>query len=270
MTRSGQPAPRADEGFDFSGSGVLIAGGTSGVGLATAVAFARTGCRRLMLVGRNEERGKRAIDHVLTTVPGAHAEFLSADANDPASATEAATETHRRLGGIDVLVNSVVAPYSPTLLHDTAIEDIRDILTQQALGPLLMSRAVLPFLREQGSGSIINIASDAVKVPTPGETCIGAAMAAIVTFSRTLALEAKRNGIRVNVITPSLIVDTGSYDRAMAEPFSKKVFDRITSQAHLGLTGPEDLANLTLFLASPLARVITGQVVSVNGGISIA
>ncbi|NKQ55460.1 SDR family oxidoreductase [Amycolatopsis sp. K13G38] len=262
--------PNAAEGFDFSGSGVLIAGGTSGVGLATAVAFALAGCRRLMLLGRNEERGKRAVDEVLGTVTDARAEFLPADANDPASAAEAAAETHRRLGGIDILVNSVVAPYQPTPLHEIPVDDVRNILTQQALGPLLMSRAVLPFLREQGSGSIINIASDAAKVPTPGETCLGAAMAAIVTFSRTLALEAKRYGVRVNAITPSLIANTGSYDRAMSQPFSKKIFERITGQAHLGLTEPEDLANLTLFLASPLARLITGQVVSVNGGISVA
>jgi NAD(P)-dependent dehydrogenase (short-subunit alcohol dehydrogenase family) len=270
MDQDSHPTPRADEGFDFSGSGVLIAGGTSGVGLATAVAFARSGCRRLMLLGRDEQRGKRAVDHLLSEVPGAQAEFLPADANDPAAAATAVAETHRRLGGIDVLVNSVVAPYQPTLLHEIPLAEVRDIFTQQAVGPLLMSRSVLPFLREQRSGTIINIASDAAKVPTPGETCLGAAMAAIVTFSRTLALEAKRDGVRVNVITPSLIVDTGSYERAMSQPFSKKIFDRITGQAHLGLTEPADLANLTLFLASPLARLITGQVISVNGGISIA
>ncbi|MFD7156130.1 SDR family NAD(P)-dependent oxidoreductase [Kribbella sp. NPDC059898] len=266
MTKS----PKAADGFDFSGTAVLIAGGTSGVGLATAVVFAQAGCRRLMLLGRNEERGKRAIDHLLTAVPGASAEFFAADVNDPGAAEGAAQEAHRRLGAIDVLVCSTVAPYQPTLLHEIPIEDVRHILTQQALGPLLISRAVLPFLREQGSGSIITIASDAAKVPTPGETCLGAAMAAIVTFSRTLALEAKRYGVRVNAITPSLIVDTGSYDRAMDQEFSKKIFDRITAQAHLGLTEPVDLANLVLFLASPLSRLITGQVVSVNGGISIA
>ena len=270
MTNPGQHVPRADEGFDFSESAVLIAGGTSGVGLATAIAFAQTGCRRLILLGRSEERGKRAVDRLLESVPGAHAEFLSADANDPAAAAEAAAEVHSRLGGIDVLVNSVVSPYQPTLFHEITTEAVRDILTQQALGPLLMSRAVIPFMRERAAGSIVNIASDAAKVPTPGETCLSAAMAAIVTFSRTLALEAKRYGVRVNAITPSLIVDTGSFDRVMSHEFSKKIFDRITAQAHLGLTEPADLANLVLFLASPLSRLITGQVISVNGGISIA
>jgi 2-hydroxycyclohexanecarboxyl-CoA dehydrogenase len=256
--------------FDFSGKSVLIAGGTSGVGLATAVAFAQAGCSRLMLLGRNEERGKRAIEQVVSSVPGATPEFIAADANDPAAAQGAAEESHLRLGSIDVLVCSTVAPYQPTLLHDIPLAEVRDILTQQALGALLISRAVLPYMREQQSGSIVTIASDAAKVPTPGETCLGAAMAAIVTFSRTLALEAKRYGVRVNAITPSLIVDTGSYDRAMDQEFSKKIFDRITAQAHLGLTEPVDLANLVLFLASPLSRLITGQVISVNGGISVA
>ena len=107
-------------------------------------------------------------------------------------------------------------------------------------------------------------------MPTPGETAIGAAMAAIVTFSRTLAVEAKRYGVTVNAITPSLIANTGSYDRAMNLDFSKKIFERIVSQAHLGVTEPEDLAAVILFLASPMAAKITGQVISVNGGISVA
>jgi NAD(P)-dependent dehydrogenase (short-subunit alcohol dehydrogenase family) len=270
MTDQTDGPPSAAAGYDFSGAAVLITGGTSGVGLATAVAFAQAGCRRLIVLGRNEERGKRAVDHVQKSVSGAEIEFMSVDANDPVAAEDAAAESQRRLGAIDVLVNSTVAPYSPTLLRNMPTEQIARVLTEQALGPLLMSRAVLPYMSQQRSGSIINVASDAAKVPTPGETCIGAAMAAIVTFSRTLALEAKRDGVRVNVITPSLIVDTGSYDRAMNEDFSKKIFDRIISQAHLGLTEPADLANLALFLASPMSRLITGQVVSVNGGISVA
>jgi len=269
MTTSDRSGPRADQGFDFGACSVVISGGTSGVGLATGIGFVRAGCQRLVLIGRNEERGKAAVEAVVAEGPRAQVEFISADLNEPAAAAEAASEAARRLGSIDILVNSTVAPYQPTLLHEIPIEQLRDVLTQQALGPLLMSRAVLPIMREQGSGAIVTVASDAAKVPTPGETGIGAAMAAIVTFSQTLAVEAKRNGIRVNVVTPSLIVDTASYDRAMAQPFSKRIFDKIVGQAHLGLTTPDDLANTILFLASPLAQRITGQVVSVNGGISV-
>jgi NAD(P)-dependent dehydrogenase (short-subunit alcohol dehydrogenase family) len=270
MRDSAASAPRADQGFDFQSQSVLVAGGTSGVGLATAIAFVRAGCGRIVLVGRNEERGKAAAEAVLSEAPRAHVEFIPGDLNDPSAALDTAAEAARRLGSIDVLVNSTVAPYQPTLLHEIPIEQLRDVLMQQALGPLLMTRAVLPIMREQHRGSIISIASDAAKVPTPGEAGIGAAMAAIVTFSQTLAVEAKRDGIRVNVLTPSLIVETASYDRAMAQPFSKKIFDKIVGQAHLGLTAPDDLANAILFLASPLAQRITGQVISVNGGISVA
>jgi 2-hydroxycyclohexanecarboxyl-CoA dehydrogenase len=260
----------AGPGFNFSEQSVVVAGGTSGVGLATAVAFVRAGCRRIALIGRDEQRGKAAVETVLEVAPGATVEFHAADLNDVTQAREAAEATARRLDGIHVLVNSTVAAYQPTLLHQMALEDLRDVLAQQAMGPLLMTRAVLPGMRARGGGSIVNIASDAAKVPTPGETGIGAAMAAIVTFSQTLALEAKRDGVRVNVVTPSLIVNTASYDRAMAQPFSKKIFDKIVAQAHLGLTEPEDLAHTILFLSSSLARRITGQVVSVNGGISVA
>jgi NAD(P)-dependent dehydrogenase (short-subunit alcohol dehydrogenase family) len=129
---------------------------------------------------------------------------------------------------------------------------------------------VLPWLAAQGSGAIVNVASDAAKVPTPGEVVIGAAMAAIVTFTRTLAVEAKRDGIRVNAVTPSLIEGTATGDRAMAGGFSKKLFEKAKTQAHLGPTEVDDLATLIAFLCGPGSAKITGQVVSVNGGISVA
>ncbi|SUE28900.1 oxidoreductase [Nocardia farcinica] len=257
-------------GLGLTGARVLIAGGTSGVGLATAAGFARAGAAGLVLVGRDKRRGADAVARIRALAPDCTAEFRSADANDPHAADDVVGEAARRLGGLDVLVNSTVAAYSPTLLHNVEIDEIPLILTQQALGPMLTSRAAVRVMREQGSGSIVNIASDAAKVPTPGECVIGAAMAAIVTFSRTLAVEAKRYGVRVNTVTPSLIADTGSYDRAMSQEFSRKLFERITTQAHLGLPDPDDLANTVLFLAGPLSATVTGQVISVNGGISVA
>ena len=123
-------------------------------------------------------------------------------------------------------------------------------------------------MRERHGGVIVNIASDAAKVPTPGETVLGAAMAAIVMFTRTLAMEAKRDGIRVNAVTPSLVTRSGSHDRVMAEPFSAKLFAKASRLASLGVAEPADLAALIVFLCSPAARRITAQVISPNGGIS--
>ncbi len=94
-------------------------------------------------------------------------------------------------------------------------------------------------------------------------------MAAIVTFTRTLAVEAKRDDIRVNAVAPSLIEGTPAGDRVMSNPFSAS-FEKAKTQVHLGETTPDDLADLIVLLACPGAARMTGQVISVNGGISVA
>ncbi|GAB3377156.1 SDR family oxidoreductase [Spongiibacter taiwanensis] len=251
-------------------SSVLIVGGTSGVGLATAMEFASAGATRITLVGRSVERGETALAALKGKFSELHAEFISADANNPDEAMRVVAQCLEMQGGLDVLVNTTSAAYVPKLLFNMDINDVPQILNQQALAPLLMSRAALPHMREQKFGVIINIASDAAKVPTPGETVLGAAMAAICLFSRTLAIEGKRDGIRVNAVTPSLINGTTVYDRVMDDPFSAKLFANAAKLASLGVAEPEDLASLIVFLASPAARRITGQAVSVNGGISAA
>jgi 2-hydroxycyclohexanecarboxyl-CoA dehydrogenase len=249
-------------------SGVLIVGGTSGVGLATAIQFAQAGVQRIALVGRNVQRGESARSKVLQQCPGTQVSFIAADVNEVANARRAVDEARQVLGHIDVLVNATIGLYTPEPLQNTPIENIQPIILQTVMAPMLMCRLVLPWMRERKGGVIVNIASDAAKVPTPGETVLGAAMAAIVVFSRTLAMEAKRFGVRVNVLTPSLIEGTPTALRNQASGFSAKLFEKIVPMAHLGVATPDDLAALIVFLAGPQAGRITGQTISVNGGIS--
>ncbi|ATQ29159.1 SDR family NAD(P)-dependent oxidoreductase [Rhodococcus ruber] len=249
-------------------STIYIVGGTSGVGLEVARRFVRAGVQRIGLVGRNVERGEKAAQHIRTLAPGVWCLFAAADVNVPGEAVRVVTELADSLGAADILVNSTTGSFNPRLFHEMDPEDIPGVLLSQALGPINMCRAVLPAMRQQRGGVIVNIASDAAKHPTPGESVIGAAMAAIVMFSKTLAMEAKRDGIRVNAVTPSLIRDTGGFDRVMSEPFSAKLFEKASRLASLGVAEPGDVADLVLFLCSAQARRITGQVVSPNGGIS--
>ncbi|MFI7194119.1 SDR family NAD(P)-dependent oxidoreductase [Nocardia nova] len=249
-------------------STVYIVGGTSGVGLEVARRFVAAGTQRIGLVGRNRERGEKAATHIRSLAPGVWSLFVAGDVNDPAEAGRVTNELRAGLGSADILINSTTSSFTPRLFHDTAPGDVPDILLQQALGPINMCRAVLPDMRAQRGGAIVNVASDAAKVPTPGESVLGAAMAAIVSFTKTLAMEAKRDGVRVNAVTPSLIRDTGAYDRVMAEPFSAKLFEKAARAASLGVAEPVDVAELIIFLCSPQARRITGQAVSPNGGIS--
>jgi NAD(P)-dependent dehydrogenase (short-subunit alcohol dehydrogenase family) len=252
----------------FENQRLLVTGGTSGIGLATAIAFAEAGVRRIGLIGRNVERGIEAERQVAAR--GAAVSFIQADANYVEQARRAGQEAIVHLGGVDVLVNSTAGLFNPELFHTIPLNDIPEIVTQQLMAPLLMSGVVLPSMRAQKSGLIINIASDAAKVATPGESVIGAVMAAIVMFSRTLAMEAKRDGVRVNALTPSLVHGTATAERVLADGFSQKLFQKAAKQAHLGVARPEDLAAIAVFLAGPGGSKITGQAISVNGGISAA
>ena len=156
---------------DYPESAVVIAGGTSGVGLASAFRFADAGVRRLALLARDKERGEAARQGVAAHCPGAQVVFVPADAGDADQVQAAIAEARRALGAIDVLVSSVTATYRPELLQQTPITDIAGILLGQALPPMHLTRAVLPVMQEQGGGSIVNIASDAAKVATPARAC---------------------------------------------------------------------------------------------------
>jgi NAD(P)-dependent dehydrogenase (short-subunit alcohol dehydrogenase family) len=121
-----------------------------------------------------------------------------------------------------------------------------------------------------GGGAIVSVASDAAKLATPGESVIGAAFAGNAMFVKTLAVELARQNIRANVVTPSITRNTKTYDAVMAGEFSRKLFQKAETRARLGVPIPENVAPIIAFLASPLASHITGQVVSANGGISVA
>ncbi len=254
----------------LAASSVLITGGTAGVGLATAIQFAEAGVPRIGINGRDPTRGAKAREAVLARAPKAHVEFFPGDCNDLKQARSVCEGAQAKFGSVDVLVNSTVGPFGPTLFHNIPVEDIEQILVKQMMAPLLTSKLVWAGMRERGGGVIINIASDAAKAATPGETVIGGAMAGIVMFSRTLAIEGKRDGIRVNVLTPSVIEGTLTYAKNQSDEFAGKLFAKAMKMAQLGVAQPDDLAAMIVFLASPAAGRLTGQAISINGGISAA
>jgi NAD(P)-dependent dehydrogenase (short-subunit alcohol dehydrogenase family) len=245
---------------------ILVTGGTSGIGFAAARRLAQSGPVHLVINGRDGERGDAARRRLAETVPTATIHFVAADVSSQAGATGLFEQVTALLGGLDVLVNSAGGDFAPALFHDASMDDLDGILRHWLLSTMYCCRLALPLMTE--GGAIVNVASDAAKVPTPGEAAIGAAMAGITMFSRTLALEAKRRKIRVNVVTPSLVRNTLSHDRITAGGFSAKLFAKAIQAAHLGVPEPEDVAAVIAFLAGPETKRVTGQVVSINGGIS--
>lgn len=263
-----EPTPDGTGELGTCARTALIVGGSSGVGLATAHRLAAQGIANIAIAARSTERGEAAAADL--AAKGVDARFFACDANDPAAAVGLAAAVEAAFGGIDLLVVSTAAAVLPRLLGDIEPADISRILVDQAAAPMVMSRAVLPGMRARQSGAIVVVASDAAKSATPGETVIGAAMAAITMFARAMAMEVKRDGIRVNIVTPSLIGGTPIYERLMADEFSARLFGKAAKLASLGVADADDVAATIAFLCSPDAARITGQAISVNGGISAA
>lgn len=247
----------------------LIAGGTSGVGMACAHQLLTNGVRRLTIVGRDGDRARRAAETLSQEYPLARVRAEVADVGTVAGAQAAVESTVAEFGRVDLVICSTVpADAAPELFAHTPIEDLERILTHISMPPILLTRAVLPTMQDQGGGSVVLVASDAAKVATPGETVIGAAMSAITMFTRATALELKRNGIRVNCVTPSLIADTPMTERVMSGGFSAKIFEKASTLASLGVPTAHEVAQLVCHLGGPDSARVTGQVVSINGGIS--
>jgi len=253
----------------ISECGVAILGGTAGVGFESAAQFAEAGAR-VVILGRNDDRGAAACAQLKDRVPGCWIEFIRVDATDADDAVRAEAETRELLGGIDVLMCTTGPSHAPQLLYEIPITQIMPRVDEITRPPLHMMAAVLPAMRKAKGGAIITVASDAGKTPTPGETLVGAAMGCIMVYSRTAALEEKRHGIRINLLTPSLIADTPGAALIDSSPFAAKLFEKAAAMAHLGVAEASDLAEMAVYLASPAARRITGQAISINGGISVA
>lgn len=248
----------------LAGVKALLVGGTSGIGLASARRLLADGADAVVIAGRTAARGEAA----LAALKDPRAHFLRGNAGVAEEAEAIVAEAAGLMGGIDVLLSCAGGDPMPRLLKDIPINELMGDVAGSLAPVITPCRAVYPVMAEIGRGSIICVASDAGKIATPGETAIGTAMAGIAMFCRGMAIEAKRQGIRVNCLTPSIVRDTPLYDALMADPFAKKLFSKAESMANLGVAEADDLAALVSFLAGPGSSKITGQTISVTGGIS--
>jgi 2-hydroxycyclohexanecarboxyl-CoA dehydrogenase len=250
----------------FAGKVALVTGSTSGIGLATAELFARCGADSVILNGRDAAVGLAQAERIAALAPACNVRFVAADYADQGQVDA----LFAAIPKLDILVHTATGGGPPDLFMNTDPDDWQRTLEGKLISLMRCCRLAIPMMQAVGGGAIVSVASDAAKLATPGESVIGAAFAGNAMLVKTLAVELSRHNIRANVVTPSITRNTKTYDAVMAGEFSRKLFLKAETRARLGVPVPENVAPIIAFLASPLASHITGQVVSANGGISVA
>lgn len=239
---------------------VLITGALTGIGRATAVAFAREGYR-VVVSGRREDAGGVLAAELRAL--GAEAEFVRADVRhdqDVRSLVEAAV---RRFGRLDAAVNNAGTEGTTGPVTEQTAESYGATFDTNVLGVLLSMKYELRVMQPQGSGSIINLSSTMGHRGAPGASLYVASKHAVEGLTRSAALEAAPFGIRVNAVAP------GPIDTEMLTRFTGSADRKAGLVASIPLRRvgtPDDIAQVIVFLASDTSSFVTGQVLDVNGG----
>jgi 2-hydroxycyclohexanecarboxyl-CoA dehydrogenase len=245
---------------------VVLTGAAGGIGKAIWARFADEGARVIAvdineaaLASAREALGKQGATSIL----------LPLDITKHADVQQKIGHAASEAGQIDILVNNAGWDL-PVQFLDSEPDFWNKVVAINLMGPLNLHHAVLPHMVQAGGGMVVNIASDAGRVGSSGEAVYSACKGGIIAFSKTLARECARKNVRINVVCP------GPTDTPLLQSFAgdgeygQKLYDGLKRAIPLGRLGtPEDVCGMVVFLASEEARFITGQVISVSGGLTM-
>jgi NAD(P)-dependent dehydrogenase (short-subunit alcohol dehydrogenase family) len=244
----------------MSKSVVLITGALTGIGRATALAFAGNGAT-VVASGRREAEG-RALEAELRSA-GAEAVFIQADVRREDDMRRLVDQTVARFGRLDVAVNNAGTEGKPGPLTEQTPDSYAAMFDTNVLGTLLGLKHELRVMQPQGSGSIINISSTMGERGAANLALYTASKHAVEGFTKSAALEAAPFGVRVNAVAPGP-TDTAMLDRLTGTPGNKAAFYAAVPLKRGAQ--PKEVADAIVFLGSEKASFITGQIIRVNGG----
>src|SRR5205807_1913961 len=231
---------------------VLITGALTGIGRATAVAFAQEGAR-VVVSGRREQEGKK-LEKELREL-GAEAEFVKTDVRHDDDIRALIDKTVARFGRLDAAVNCAGTEGTPGPVTEQTAETYAATFDTNVLGTLLSMKHELRVMLPQGSGSIVNVSSTYGRAGAPGAALYVASKHAVEGFTKAAALEFAETGVRINVVAPGT-TETGMLNRFAGTPENKA--DLISRVPMKRIAQPEEIAEAILFLASDKASYITG------------
>jgi 3-oxoacyl-[acyl-carrier protein] reductase len=245
----------------FSEEVAWVTGSSTGIGRASAVALAHQGCRVAVHYNRSEGEAREVIEQIKAS--GGDAMLVGGDVSDAGEVERMAREVEDRYGRIDVLVNNAGSLIERRSFSEMT-EDLWDsVMSVNLKSVFLCSKAVLPAMKRQGRGRIINMTSVAARNGGgPGSAAYASAKGGVSTLTRAMAKELVSENILVNGVAPGIIT-TPFHDRFTPPD----VRERMTAVIPIGREGtPEEVAGAVLFLASPWANYLVGEIIEVNGG----
>jgi len=238
----------------------LITGALTGIGRATAFAFANEGAR-LVVSGRNEERGKALVGELRRL--GVEADFVVADVRQEKDVSHLIDRTVERFGRLDVAVNNAGTEGKPGPVIDLSAENYAAMFDTNVLGTLLGLKYELRIMQAQGSGSIVNISSTMGERGAANFSLYAGSKHAVEDITKSVAIEAAGYGVRVNAVAPGP-TDTAMLDRLTGSPEKKAAFYAAVPMKRGA--SPAEIADAIVFVGSSKSSYITGQIIRVNGG----
>jgi len=248
----------------FEGKTAIITGASGGIGSAIARRLASQGCH-IAALGRNVDKVQNMISHLPSSSPSSSSLHLAlpCDVSDSESVNKAVASILEQRGRVDFLINAAGINKDSLLLRSRD-SDIEATLSTNLLGAIFMSRAVLKTMIQQKQGSIVNIGSVVGTGGQIGQVAYAASKAGLVGLTKSLAKEVGSRGIRVNCLAPGFI------ETDMTKDIAAEKRDQLIQRIPLQTFGqPEDVASVVAFLCSEDSRYITGQVMGVDGGLSL-
>src|SRR5271154_541859 len=239
---------------------VLITGALTGIGRATAIAFAKEGAR-IVVSGRRDEAGQELVGELREI--GIEAEYWRADVRHDQDLRDLVDKTVARFGRLDVAVNNAGTEGKPGPVTAQTAESYAATFDTNVLGVLLSMKHEMRVMQGQGSGSIVNLSSTMGQRGAPGASLYTASKHAVEGLTKSAALEGAASGIRINAVAP------GPVETEMLNRFTGSAERKAGLVAGIPLKRagtPAEIADAIVFVASPKASFITGQIIAVNGG----